>query len=204
MGETGRPVAVAPFLMARYLLTVAEYQGFVKDHGYNNKDLWSAGGFGEFSEPDGWKEQLRYLNRPVTGVSWFEASAYCAWKKVRLATEEEWECAARCGREGVLYPWGPEDPDQHRANYYYEGCPQAPTPVGMYPEGATPTGIQDLAGNVLEWMSSWYKKDETRVVRGGCWDLSPEYLRVSVRDRVRPQYRGGVVGFRCVRELLPS
>jgi len=190
-----RQVTVAPFLMARYPVTVAEYERFVNSGGYQKKDWWTAGGFGQFTEPEEWANQIRYPNRPVTGVSWWEASAYCASIGVRLPSEEEWECAGRCGREGVRYPWGPEPPNQHRANYGYEGSPQAPTPVGMYPEGATPSGIQDMAGNVWEWTSSWYEKDEYREVRGGGWVVYPDFLRVSVRvgsGPGGPGWRSGV------------
>jgi formylglycine-generating enzyme required for sulfatase activity/transcriptional regulator with XRE-family HTH domain len=201
MGETRRRVAVAPFAMARYPVTVVEYERFVKGRGYQKRELWSAGGFGQFSEPNGWTEQLQYPNRPVTGVSWYEASAYCALKKARLPSEEEWECAARCGRDAVRYPWGLKGPDEHRANYHHEGCPMAPTPVGMYPEGATPGGVEDLAGNVFEWTSSWYTEGQSRVVRGGCWSSSPGFLRVSGRVGGGPQVQGGVLGFRCVQEL---
>jgi formylglycine-generating enzyme required for sulfatase activity len=194
-----RRISLAPFFIGRYAVTVLEYESFVKRGGYEKKELWSAGGFGDFSEPDNWAEQLPHPNRPVTGVSWYEASAYCAWKKVRLPSEEEWECAARCGRKGVRFPWGPQAPDQYRANYFHEGRPYAPTPVGMYPEGATPSGIQDLAGNVFEWTTSWFK-GESKVARGGCWDYYAEALRVSWRGGVLVGDRGSYVGFRCVRD----
>jgi gamma-glutamyl hercynylcysteine S-oxide synthase len=195
----GRQVTVAPLFMARYLVTVAEYERFVTSGGYQKGALWSAGGFGQFTEPAKWADQLRYPNRPVTGVSWYEAAAYCASIHARLPSEEDWECAARGGREGVRYPWGPEAPDEHRANYAHEGGPGAPTPVGMYPEGATPSGIQDLAGNVWEWTNSGYEQGESRTVRGGGWDYDPEGLRVSLRFRDQPGYRTGYLGFRCVR-----
>jgi formylglycine-generating enzyme required for sulfatase activity len=106
---------------------------------------------------------------------------------------------ARRARRNTL-SLGPEPPDEHRANYLHEGSPQAPTPVGMYPEGATPSGIQDLAGNVWEWTATWYEKDKYRIVRGGGWSGDPQVLRVSVRLRGRPEDRGVILGFRCVRD----
>lgn len=103
----GRKETVEPFLIGRYLVTVAEYQRFVEATGYSIEDYWKAGGFGEFTEPDEWAAQLEEpKNRPATGVSWYEASAYCRWNQGRLPKEKEWEFAARANREGVKYPWG--------------------------------------------------------------------------------------------------
>ena len=56
-------------------MTVTEYERFIERGGYRNEALWSAGGFGEFPKPEGWDNQLRYPNRPVTDVSWWEAAA---------------------------------------------------------------------------------------------------------------------------------
>ena len=104
------------------------------------------------------------------------------------------------GREGVRYPWGDEEPDEFRANFYHETSPKHPTPVGMYPEGATPSGIQDLAGNVFEWASD--ELEVGRLIRGGSCDDGARGLRVSDRSRSLPAGRSDDIGFRCVRELL--
>ncbi len=207
-------VEVPPFLLGRYPVTVSEYERFVAAGGYRNEDLWTEGGYGQLKEPGHWRRQLRYSNRPVVEVSWNEAAAYCKWAKGRLPTEAEWECAARCGRGGVRYPWGDEKPDEHRANYLETGS-RSTTPVGLYPEGATPNGIHDLAGNVWEWVQDWWgdysgtqavnpKGPDTgdgRVLRGGAWLSLAWYLRVSYRLRYQPGYRDGNLGFRCVREV---
>src|SRR5205807_343412 len=128
-------------------VTVQEYQRFGEVEGYQNRRWWSAGGFGRRPEPGEWDEQLQHRNRPVGNVSWYEAAAYCIWAGVRLASEAEWERAAR-GLNARKYPWGNENPDAMRANYD-EGGPGYPTPVGLYPAGATPEGVLDLAGNIL-------------------------------------------------------
>jgi formylglycine-generating enzyme required for sulfatase activity len=220
--EHGSPVhqaEVSPFLIGRYPATVVEYDRFTAAGGYTEEKLWKAGGYGQFQAPGHWQQQLRYPNRPVVEVSWYEAAAYCTWAKGRLPTEAEWECAARGGREGALYPWGNETPDQFRANYA-EGGPGQPTPVGMYPEGATPQAIDDLAGNVYEWTADWYfaysqaaAKNPNRLemkVRGGSWALIPSgpgdttnrtRLRVSNRSRNVVVGRHSHMGIRCVREL---
>jgi formylglycine-generating enzyme required for sulfatase activity len=208
-------VEVSQFFIGRYPVTVLEYDRFIARGGYKEEQFWRAGGYGTFATPGHWQQQLRYPNRPVVEVSWYEAAAYCAWAEGRLPTEAEWECAARGGREGVRYPWGSQEPDRFRANYI-EGGPGQPTPVGMYPEGATPQGVHDLAGNVWEWTADWWgryseaaarnpkgpKKGEGKVIRGGSWVSDPWGLRVSDRVWVGADERGGGVGFRCVRELL--
>jgi formylglycine-generating enzyme required for sulfatase activity len=210
------------FHIGRYPVTVEEYRKFVEDvDGYGDERWWKGGGFDKRKEPTGWDEQVVHPNRPVVSVSWYEAAAYCAWLAarlpgVRLPTEAEWERAAR-GTSGRKYPWGSEKPDAERANYSESGVGHA-TPVGLYPRGATPEGIEDLAGNVWEWVADWCGEDyyaksprenakgpesgEARVLRGGSWSYSPGYLRAANRDRSRPDGRLGYFGFRCVREVF--
>ncbi len=175
-------VELSPFFVGRYPVTVAEYQRFIAGGGYAKERFWKAGGYGASASPEHWQRQLRYPNRPVVEVSWYEAAAYCAWAEGRLPTESEWECVARGGREGARYPWGDDAPDVYRANYF-EGGPGQPTPVGMYPDGATPQDVHDLAGNVWEWTADWFgdyretgarnpKGPETgdwKSIRGGAW-----------------------------------
>jgi len=140
-----------------------------------------AGGFGEERMPRDWEQQLEHPNRPVVSVTWYEASAYCAWAGGRLLTGQEWEGAAR-GREGREYPWGAAEPDETRANYLENG-PKHPTPVGLYPAGATPEGILDLAGNVWEWLDDWSDdKRQYRVLRGGSWLNVSSSLRAAFRS----------------------
>ncbi len=204
-GNNWAPIAEGPhgkaFKIGRYPVTVAEYRRFLEDDGYSNPAHWTQGGFEKWKEPDDWVKQEVHRNWPVTGVSWFEAAAYCAWDGGFLPAEEQWEFAAR-GAEGRKYPWGKEEPDAERANYYPTG-PRHPTPVGLYPKGATPdTGIHDMAGNVWEWVRDWYdKKKELRVLRGGsCFHVS-SYLVASGRIRGVPEGRSADVGFRCAQGI---
>ena len=198
--DGGGPARLKPFQIARYPVTVAEYRRFVEDDGYQNKRWWQAGGFGENTEPGHWDEQVRRPNRPVTEVSWYEAAAYCAWDAVRLPSEPEWDWVAR-GPEHRDYPWGYESPDEKRTNF--DTKVGHPTPVGLYPAGATPMGVADMAGNVYEWVQDWYKRDEARVLRGGSFFLNAWYLRAAYRHRNKPDYRSNYVGFRCARDHTP-
>jgi formylglycine-generating enzyme required for sulfatase activity len=207
-------VALRPFRIGRFPVTVQEFSAFVADRGYQTRKHWVDAGFDQFREPENWERQKDYPNRPVAGVSWFEAAAYCAWAGGRLPSEAEWERAAR-GPEGGKYPWGDTPPlDPSRANYAETNVGH-PTPVGLFPKGNTSEGLSDMLGNVWEWCADWFgayesgslddpagpKEGKYRVVRGGSWSVNSRNVRVSFRNRVGPTYRLYAVGFRCVGEL---
>jgi formylglycine-generating enzyme required for sulfatase activity len=206
-------VTLRPYWIGKYPVTVQEFSEFIQDGGYEQRKHWRDGGFGNFKEPFKWDRQARNSNCPVTGVSWYEAAAYCAWKGCRLPTEAEWERAAR-GQAGGKYPWGNEPPlDESRANYGIKVG--RVTPVGLYPKGNTSDGLCDMLGNVLEWCSDWYgpyekrpqenprgaKDGKYKVLRGGSWNDYPEFVRVSNRDRYEPTNRDDNFGFRCAGDL---
>jgi formylglycine-generating enzyme required for sulfatase activity len=199
------------YRIGKYPVTVGEYRRFVQSGGYQDEQFWAAGGFGQWKNPEGWDDQIQHPNRPVTGVSWHEASAYAAWAGCRLPTEAEWERAAR-GPEGRKFPWGNDQINPSLANYGASKIGSA-TPVGVYPRGATPDGILDMAGNVWEWCQDWWsdaytaddvtnptgpQKGDRRVVRGGCWFLDSRYCRCACRYRVLPPGRYVNLGFRLV------
>jgi len=153
-------------------------------------------------------------DQPVI-VTWYAARAYCLWLSLlerdkdlfyRLPKEMEWEFAD-AGEEGRLYPWPKEkgDPTPKLANYNSnEG---ATTPVGRYPEGATPEGLLDMAGNVWEWTEDLYKKGEDRrSIRGGAYYSSgADALRCSSRSSLNPwNSLNLVVGFRVIRSSHSS
>jgi formylglycine-generating enzyme required for sulfatase activity len=209
-------VELDEFKIAKYPVAVSQYQQFVEHDGCQDQRWWSAGGFGEFSEPGRWEDQLQFPNRPVTDVSWYEAAAFCSWANswlpgCRLPTEAEWERAAR-GTDGRKFPWGIEPADPSRLNF--ESSVGHATPVGIYPLGATPEGICDMAGNVWEWCWDRYGEDyygrspprnprgpddgEYGVLRGGAWSDLAAGCRAAIRGGDHPQVRDCNVGFRVL------
>ncbi len=162
-------------------------------------------------------------DQPVVGVTWYAARAYCLWlsmqeeseRQYRFPNEVEWEWAAggiqgTTGRKVREYPWAEEKGDASPTLLNYNNNVGATTPVGSYPDGATPEGLYDMAGNVWEWCSDWYGDDGTftdplgpesgslRVVRGGGWSFNAEDCRSADRNRDTPVNRSHDVGFRLV------
>jgi iron(II)-dependent oxidoreductase len=130
-------------------------------------------------------------NHPINCIDWNQATRFCEWIGGRLPTAKEWEYAAKGGRSRI-YPWGDELPDRNRANFDSQGT----DPVGMHPEGATPQGVLDMAGNLCEWTSSSYSAT-SKEVRGGSWNVDGRWLRVSYRNGTGASVGGDGTGVRC-------
>ena len=148
--------------------------------------------------PDGWEDQqfsAPYL--PVTGVDWFDAYAYAAWKGWRLPTEQEWEKAAR-GIEGATFPWGNE-PDSSRANTAAIGS--GPRSTYDFQAGRSPFGLFNAAGNVWEWTAGNGPGANEMVVRGGSFRSDLNGCRTFVRNWLDRTTRRQDLGFRCAADL---
>src|SRR4030067_841481 len=190
-------VNIQGFHMDLHEVTNRQYKEFVDaaDHRppggkYPGPYSWEAG-----SPPSG-KEDI-----PVTDVSWHDADAYCLWAGKRLPAEAEWEKAAR-GTDGRQWPWGnePNLPSRVRANTQEAGVGWT-MPVGSYPEGVSPYGVYDMAGNVMEWTSSWYQPypgstlkresfgEKYKILKGGAWENSAVPItRSAYRHPVAPKW----------------
>ena len=159
------------------------------------------------------KQQLQD-NYPVTGVNWFAAKEFCAWRNARLPSEAEWEKAAR-GPDGLEYPWGNEW-DAEIINVSNNAEQNADlAPVGSNPKNKSPYGAFDMSGNVWEWVADWYTPyagsehqseafgQQNRVIRGGGggghFALS-YFFRGATRQFAEPEMESEDVGFRCVSD----
>jgi formylglycine-generating enzyme required for sulfatase activity len=197
-------VRVPEFHIGLYPVTNLQYQAFMKAAEFYAPDTWESD-----EVPDG------KGNHPVTGVGWREAVAFCSWLRegtgqpFRLPTEAEWEKAAR-GTDGRIYPWGDEPPHESRCNFGDQVGHT--TSIGLYsPQGDSPYGCADMAGNVWEWCQSLYKPYPyrasdgreklgrgIRVVRGGSWSARSAWIRCACRYTYGFDIGYNTGGFRVV------
>ena len=218
-------------------VTNQEYLEFINDGGYETYKYWLADGWEQvkkqkWNAPMYWEKiddiwhvrdflGVRKINpyQPVCHVSYYEADAFCKWASKRLATEAEWEKAA-CWNEQTqkkqLYPWGDTPPTSERCNLlesYYWGCSN----VGAFSDMASPSGCQQMIGDVWEWTQSefmgypgfksgfdeyndkWFTNQ--KVLRGGSFATPQMSIRASYRNFFRLDERWMFSGFRCVQDL---
>jgi formylglycine-generating enzyme required for sulfatase activity len=199
-------VSLPEFYIGKYPVTNAQYAAFVEATGGPVPNRWEHGRI-----PEGKEEH------PVVNVSWDNARAFCGWlsqatgQAFRLPAEAEWEKAAR-GMGDRIYPWGGTDPDRDSTLCNCDTRIGDTTSVGKYPNGASPCGALDMAGNVWEWTSSLYvgypydatdgredpSRGGSRVLRGGSFDFKPGFVRCASRHWEDPKAVGDCIGFRVV------
>lgn len=185
-----RRVTVSDFKIDKYEVTVAQYRAFCAATGKSmpTPPTW------------GWVD-----SHPMVNVSWEDANAYAQWAGKRLPTEAEWEYAVRGGNmaDSMGQNFG--------SAWISSNSDGSPRPVGSSAPNAL--GIYDMRGNVWEWCADWYASDsyastsgtppavgKFKSLRGGSFDYSSYYARVSVRHYSNPQFWSPNFGFRCAAD----
>jgi formylglycine-generating enzyme required for sulfatase activity len=183
------------------------------------------------------RDPIGRAKHPINCVDWAQADIFCKADGGRLPTEAEWELAAR-GTDGRKYPWGDETPSAGHLNACGKECvawgkknkislkamydaddgyPNT-APVGSFPQGKSRYGLQDVVGNVWEWVADWYAPypaagemqmdpkgpptGERRAIRGGAWNgAEPSWVRPTYRYHDLPSSKSYGIGFRCAKSL---
>ncbi len=206
--EPQRSVTLDAYAIGIYQITNTQYAQFIKGTEYRQPIYWA-------------DDRFNNKDHPVVGVSWYDTQLFLEWlnefsgQTYRLPTEAEWEKAAR-GTDGREYPWG-NNWDAHRANTSETGNKML-KPVGSYPDGISPFGCYDMAGNAYDWCSDWfhietYKYAPTenpmgavdgrrKVIRGGSWQPRGEYAaRCANRAAKEPANASHNVSFRIAIDV---
>ncbi len=192
-------VFVKAFSIDQYEVTVGHYRTFVEATGSRPPRVWK--------DPDYPRPEA---DHPVIDVSWYDAEAYCRWANKRLPTEIEWEKAAR-GTDGRLWPWGNRF-DPSLTNVAESGI-RWTAPVGAASADVSPYGVHGMAGNTMEWTSSWYLPypgsqlrratfgETFKVLRGGSWrNPGLPFSRSANRHAVFPHHDLLDQGLRCAKD----
>jgi serine/threonine-protein kinase len=157
--------------------------------------------------PLDWDKLQSNGGRPIVGVDWFDAYAFAAWRGRRLPTDREWEKAAR-GTDGRRYPWGPGWKDglcnaPPAVAATAADLPTGVAPVGRFPQGNSPFGLEDVAGNAREWVHDEVASaGDTVYTRGGSWSDPAMACATYYRLPVSRMARDLATGFRCALDPI--
>ncbi|HPH98312.1 MAG TPA: formylglycine-generating enzyme family protein [Anaerolineaceae bacterium] len=220
-------VFLSDYWIEKTEVTNAMFANFVQASGYQTDAETLGGGWvwqttfwvymngASWQHPKGASSDLTgRMQMPVTQISYNDAQAYCNWIGRRVPTEAEWEKAARGVQDTRPYPWGEAAPVCAWVNYQdISSCYGDTSNVASFPNGATPNGIMDMAGNVWEWVNDWYSpgyysvspgsnptgpaSGTMRLLRGGSWINNGLDIRTSKRGESAPENRYDAYGFRC-------
>lgn len=204
-------VFVKSFYIDKYEVTNGQYMEFLLDTGHRKPKFWD-------------NPNLNAQSQPVVGVNWEDAESYANWAGKRLPTDIEWEKAAR-GIDGRLYPWGNEYntsfgnfDDNGNMDGKLDGYALQTASIGTYPNGVSPFGIHDMAGNVWEWVIATIDDNKMMnlvneknnitngivyTIRGGSWTNGHGDTRTTVFYIYPAQCsdHSSSVGFRCVKSF---
>ena len=182
-GEKRVPVDLPGYYLGMYKVTNTQYKKFVDATGHRPSPYWAGSSVREGTEDE-----------PVVHVSWNDAVAYCKWAELRLPTEQEWEKGAR-GTDGRLYPWGNQW-DAAKCNNA-DSKLRDRCSVFLYPEGRSPWGMYQMAGNVCEWCNE-------RISKGSYSEMSdPNQFALFRRGGNNPDSTDPNLGFRVAKSVMP-
>lgn len=219
-----KEITLEEFYIRKYPITVEEYEQFIQSDGYSYLDeIWTPEGIlwrkeNNILYPRNWRSQICLRNCPVTGISWYEAVAYCNWLTTiyhddyiyRLPSEAEWEYAYKVCYHGKFQ--SPLDINCYVDSEYL----QFKTPIGMFPNSTAINGVTDMLGNVEEWCAdSWStslvncprdgkawicNNEDGAVTRGGSTVRTRRLCRGTYRGRCNKNTRYDTIGFRIIKE----
>lgn len=223
--EPVHEVILDEFWIDKFEVTSGSFSEFLNAHLKDSSRYIEMGSAVTIEKRNGrYQPRPGLARRPANRVSWFGADAFCGWKGKRLPTEAEWEKAAR-GDDQRMFPWGNQWPTNDRVTFrrkFKRLGFEVMEPVDALPLGRSPYGVNQMAGNVWEWVSDWYADDyydrspvknpqgpETgisKVIRGGNWYYKAYYMRTTYRFNERPAVFNVWQGFRCAATpgLLPN
>lgn len=220
-------VTLHPYFMDVLPVLNQDFEIFIENDCYHKDEYWCERGIKFIREfgivkPLCWGDSnWNQPDQPVTGISWYEASAYARFVGKELPTEAQWEFAAK-GNDSRIYPWGNSLASTLYANYAPDCEPEElirrSTPWHQHPQNRSPFGCLGMAGNVAEWCKDNYLPNyrwdttytnplcitnvvDDHVTRGGSGLHDEDYMRCSSRDSYPPTVRDNIVGLRCVINL---